>query len=68
MNLDILEGKWEEIKGKLKKKWGKLTDDDLLVIKGNRQELLGKIQLRYGCTKAEAQNKVKEFVEKLGDS
>ena len=45
MNKEIFSGKWEEIKGELKQKWGKLTDDDLLEIKGNNQEIYGKLNI-----------------------
>jgi uncharacterized protein YjbJ (UPF0337 family) len=48
MNKDILEGKWRQIKGSVKAKWGKLTDDDLDKIEGNYDMLVGKIQERYG--------------------
>lgn len=61
MNKDIIEGNWEQIKGNVKKNWGKLTDDDLDVIEGNRQVLAGKIQERYGIAKDEAEEQIKEF-------
>jgi len=61
MNKDIFEGKWEEIKGKMKKAWGKLTDDDYTEIEGNQQEIFGKLQKHYGYTKDEAERVVKEF-------
>jgi len=48
MDLNRLEGNWRQIKGKVKEKWGKLSDDDLSVINGNREQLEGKIQERYG--------------------
>ena len=53
MNQQIFEGKWEEIKGRLKKAWGDLTDDDLLKIKGNHQEIYGKLKKYYGYTEEE---------------
>lgn len=55
MNRDILEGKWEQLKGQVKIKWGKLTDDDLDVVEGRRDVLVGKIQERYGITRDEAE-------------
>ncbi|MBN9229844.1 MAG: general stress protein CsbD [Legionella sp. 40-6] len=61
MNKDIFEGSWEEVKGKIKQAWGKLTDDDLTQIKGSQQEIYGKLQHHYGYTKEQAQKAVKEF-------
>ena len=63
MNKDIFEGKWEEVKGKMKKTWGKLTDDDFKVIEGAQQEVYGKLQKHYGYSKEEAQKAVKDFQE-----
>jgi uncharacterized protein YjbJ (UPF0337 family) len=61
MNRDRIEGNWQQLKGKVKQRWGKLTDDDLTVIEGRRDELLGKIQERYGITREEAERQVEEF-------
>lgn len=61
MNTDQIEGKWKQIKGQAKQKWGKLTDDDLDVIDGKREELVGRIQERYGLAKNEAEKQVAEF-------
>jgi uncharacterized protein YjbJ (UPF0337 family) len=61
MNWDQIEGKWKEIKGQAKQKWGKLTNDDLDVINGKREELIGRVQNRYGMAKEEAEKQVKEF-------
>ncbi len=61
MNKDILEGKWEQLKGEVQKKWGKLTNDDLDVINGNRKKLAGKIQEKYGLTKEEAEKQVNDY-------
>lgn len=61
MNWDQLEGKWKQYSGKVKEKWGKLTDDDLEVVRGRRDQLIGKIQERYGVVKQEAENQVDEF-------
>jgi uncharacterized protein YjbJ (UPF0337 family) len=55
MNADQLEGKWKQLKGTVKEKWGKLTDDDLDQIAGKRDKLIGKLQERYGFTKEEAE-------------
>ena len=51
MNWDRIEGNWKEAKGKIKQKWGQLTDDDLAKINGRRDQLEGKIQQRYGLAK-----------------
>lgn len=65
MNKDVLEGKWKQIEGKVKQKWGKLTDDDLLEVKGDMKLLSGKIQERYGLRKEEAEKQVNEMMEKF---
>ncbi len=65
MNSDILEGKWNQVKGKVRQKWGDLTDDDLTRIAGKRDELVGLIQERYGRTRAEAEREVNEFMSGL---
>lgn len=61
MNWDRIEGNWVQLKGKAKQQWGKLTDDDLDVIAGKRDELAGKIQECYGITKDEAEKQVEEW-------
>lgn len=58
MNKDTLQGDWTALKGKVKEKWGKLTDDDLTEIKGKRDQLLGKIQKRYGIAKEKAEEEI----------
>jgi len=61
MNKDIFEGNWKQFKGKVKEEWGDLTDDDIDVIAGKRDQLVGKIQERYGIVKDAAEKEVKEF-------
>src|SRR6185295_10641414 len=61
MNSDKIEGNWKQVKGKVKEQWGKLTDDDLDVIAGKRDELLGRIQQRNGIAKEEAERQVETF-------
>jgi len=61
MNEDKIQGQWKQLSGKLKAKWGKLTDDDLAVIEGNREYLVGKIQERYGMAREEVEKQLKEF-------
>jgi len=65
MNTDVLKGKWKQIRGKAKEWWGDLTDDDLDVIDGNRDQLLGKLQERYGYTKEQAAKEVNERLKEL---
>jgi uncharacterized protein YjbJ (UPF0337 family) len=64
MNKDTVEGNWLQFKGKVKEQWGKLTDDDLDVIAGKRDQLLGKIQERHGITRDEAEKQVTAWHEK----
>jgi len=61
MNWDEIEGKWKQVVGKVKEKWGKLTDDDLAWIKGKKDQLVGKVQERYGYEKAKAEDEVNAF-------
>ncbi len=61
MNWDQIEGKWKQAKGAAKQRWGKLTDDDLDVIAGKRDELVGKVQERYGITREQAMQQVSEW-------
>lgn len=63
MNWDTIEGKWKQVKGKVKSKWGKLTDDDLQLIGGKKDQLIGKIQERYGLKKDEAEKQVDEYAK-----
>jgi uncharacterized protein YjbJ (UPF0337 family) len=65
MNWDQVEGRWKQYKGRVKEKWGKLTDDDLDVIDGRRQELVGKIQERYGLARDAAEKQADEFAKAL---
>ena len=61
MNADTLKGEWTELKGKVREQWGKLTDDDVKVIGGQAEQLVGKIQQRYGVERDEAQRQFKEW-------
>jgi uncharacterized protein YjbJ (UPF0337 family) len=61
MNEDILRGQWNQLKGKVREKWGKLTSDDLDQIQGRAQQLVGRIQERYGIAREEAERQVKEW-------
>ena len=65
MNWDQLEGKWKQYKGEVREKWGKLTDDDLHVIAGKRDQLIGRLQERYGIEKEVAARQADDFVRTL---
>lgn len=61
MNWDVIEGKWKQFSGQVQAQWGKLTDDDLDVIAGNKDKLVGKLQERYGWSKNEAESKIEQW-------
>jgi len=61
MNEDRIKGQWKQIAGKLKQKWGKLTEDDLKRAEGSSEYLAGRVQERYGIAKDEAEKQVKAF-------
>lgn len=67
MNWDQLQGKWKQSRGRFREKWGKLTDDDLDVIAGKRDQLVGRIQERYGLAKEVAQEQADAFVDAMND-
>ncbi|MCD6026992.1 MAG: ral stress protein CsbD [Solimicrobium sp.] len=68
MNSDIFEGNWKQFKGKVQTQWGKLTDDHIEQIKGQRDVLLGKIQESYGVSKEEAEKQIKSFEDRHRDA
>jgi uncharacterized protein YjbJ (UPF0337 family) len=65
MNWEQIEGQWKDLKGQVRSTWGKLTDDDLENIAGKKDQLLGKIQERYGFTKDKAEKALDDFTKKL---
>jgi uncharacterized protein YjbJ (UPF0337 family) len=65
MNWDQIKGSWMQIKGIAKEKWGKLTDDDMDVIAGKRDILLGKIQEKHGVAREEAEKELKDWEDSL---
>lgn len=65
MNKDTLKGEWKQLKGKVKERWGDLTDDDLTKIEGQRDQLVGRVQERYGVAKERAAEQVSEFERSL---
>lgn len=68
MNWDRIQGNWKQVSGQAKAQWGKLTDDDLEVVAGRRDELAGKIQERYGVAKEDAHNQLAEWARKATDA
>jgi uncharacterized protein YjbJ (UPF0337 family) len=62
MNWELISGQWTEMKGKLRSKWGKLTDDDVEVIAGKKDVLVGRLQQRYGLDKDEAERDVDRWL------
>ena len=62
MNEDILKGKWRQIKGEVKSRWGKLTDDDMDRAEGDAEKLIGRVQERYGYQRDQAQREVDDFL------
>ena len=65
MNWDRIEGNWKQIKGKVKAKWGELTDDHIDVIAGRRDQLVGQVQEKYGISKDEAERQIRDFEDSL---
>ena len=61
MDWNRVEGDWKQIKGSVKERWGKLTDDDLAVIRGRRDQLEGKLQERYGYAKDRARREIEDW-------
>ena len=61
MNWDTVKGKWKQMQGSAKAKWGELTDDELKQVEGERDKLVGKIQEKYGIAKDEAEKQVDEW-------
>lgn len=68
MNSDILKGKWNQIKGDVKKSFGKLTDNDMMVIEGDANKAVGLLQERYGYNREEAEKRWNEFTASVGDA
>jgi len=66
MDWNEVEGNWKQMKGAIKEKWGKLTDDDLDVIAGKREKLAGRLQELYGIAKAEAERQCDEWCSTAG--
>jgi len=65
MNWDIIEGKWKQLRGEAQSQWGKLTEDEIDQVAGDREKLAGLLQERYGIARAEAERQIDEFSERL---
>lgn len=64
MNWNQIEGNWAQFKGNVRAQWGKLTGDDIEVIDGRREQLMGKIQERYGLAEEEAERQIEDWLSK----
>jgi uncharacterized protein YjbJ (UPF0337 family) len=67
MNTNRLEGQWQQLKGEIRSRWGKLTDDDLERISGNKDKLIGVVQEKYGYVWDEARDMVDRYLDESGD-
>lgn len=65
MNSDVIKGKWKQLTGKIKERWGDLTEDDLQAADGHAEYLVGKLQERYGWSKERAEQEVRDFSDRL---
>ena len=63
MNWDRVQGNWKQVEGKVREKWGKLTDNDLEQIAGKKDQLIGRIQERYGISKEEAMRQTDDWIK-----
>jgi len=67
MNNDVLKGKWMQLKGEVRRQWGKLTDDDVTQIEGSSETLIGKLQERYGYARDQAEREYNAWVQKANE-
>ena len=65
MDWNVIEGNWRQVKGKIREKWGHLTDDDLDKIAGKREQLEGKIQVRYGISRDAVKKEIDDWMKTL---
>ena len=68
MNWNIIEGKWKEMSGSVREKWGDLTDDEITQVDGKREQLEGLIQKRYGVAQDEASRQIDEWADGLKET
>jgi uncharacterized protein YjbJ (UPF0337 family) len=66
MKTEQIKGNWQQLKGKIKERWGKLTDDDLKILEGKKDQLAGMLQKRYGYAKEQAEKEAEEFNRACG--
>jgi uncharacterized protein YjbJ (UPF0337 family) len=62
MNPEILKGRWNQLRGEIRTRWGKLTDDDLTQIQGHAEKMIGKLQERYGYKREQAEKELNDFL------
>jgi uncharacterized protein YjbJ (UPF0337 family) len=62
MNPEILKGRWNQLRGEIRTRWGKLTDDDVTQIQGQAEKMIGKLQERYGYKREQAEKELNEFL------
>ncbi len=65
MDPNVLEGKWKQLRGQVRKTWGKITDDDLDQIQGSYDRLIGMLQVKYGYTRQQASDEINNFLNKI---
>lgn len=65
MNWEQIEGQWQQLTGTIKSQWGKLTDDDLTIAAGKKDQLIGKVQERYGILKEDAEKQVDHWLAQM---
>jgi len=68
MNWDQVEGKWKQLTGSVRERWGKFTDDDISTLSGKKDQLVGKIQERYGVAREEAERQADEWYGTLSET
>jgi uncharacterized protein YjbJ (UPF0337 family) len=68
MNWDIIQGKWKQMTGSVKERWGEITDSEITETQGKRDQLEGLIQLKYGLTQQAAADQINEWASKLKDT
>jgi uncharacterized protein YjbJ (UPF0337 family) len=67
MNWDQVQSQWKQMAGKVRSKWGKLTDDDVTFIGGKKDTFVGKLQERYGMMKEDAERAIDDFIDGIGN-
>ena len=68
MNPEILKGRWNQLRGEIRTRWGKLTDDDLTQIQGHAEKMIGKLQERYGYKREQAEKELNDFLNTSPDA